>query len=110
MKQSFVIKLPLNPVAATTTTTAVNMGTAGILLNGVSLYSADDGNSWNSAGVWKRNANFWEGYSFDSCVGHASVGTGSVVNGLYHHHSLPVCFTTTAAANQTTARHCSALL
>jgi hypothetical protein len=93
----------LNPVAATTSTTAVPSGTAGILLNGVSLYNADDGNTWNNAGVWKRNAAFWEAYSFDSCVGHASAGSGTVVDGLYHHHVLPVCFTTTAAANQTTS-------
>ena len=103
MAQTFVVKIPLNPAAATTVTTPIPMGTAGILLNGVSLYNSNDGNSYNNAGFWYRNAAFFEGYSFDSCVGHASVGSGTVVNGLYHHHVLPVCFSTTAAANQTKA-------
>ena len=70
------------------------MGTSGILLNGVSLYNANDGNSYNNSGFWYRNAFFFEAYSFDTCIGHPSVGTGTVISGLYHHHALPVCFST----------------
>ena len=91
---TFRVKIPLNPTQASSPT-AVSMGTAGLLLNGVSLYSADDGNSYNSSGIWKRNAYFFEAYSFDSSPGHASVGTGStgtVVDGLYHHHTLPILY------------------
>ena len=91
------MKIPRNPVAATTTKTAIPMGTAGILLNGVSLYNANDGNTYNNSGVWYRNAYFFEAYSFDSCIGHASAGTGTVQDGLYHHHALPTCFSTASA-------------
>jgi hypothetical protein len=88
------VKIPRNPVATTTTKTPFPLGTAGILLNGVSVYNANDGNTYNSSGVWYRNAHFFESYSFDSCLGHASAGTGTVVDGLYHHHTLPTCFST----------------
>lgn len=103
--QSFVVKIPLNPVAATTVTTPVPMGTAAILLNGVSVYNSDDGQTYNNAGVWHRNADFFESYSFDSCLGHASVGGGTVVNGLYHHHVLPVCLSVNGVAANTTTAH-----
>jgi hypothetical protein len=93
------VKIPLNPTAATTRTTSIPLGTVGILLNGVSLYNANDGNSYNSAGVWYRNAAFFEGYSFDSCMGHASAG------GLYHHHVLPVCLSVNGTAANTTTAH-----
>ena len=95
---TFRMKIPRNPVAASSPT-AVPMGTFGILLNGVSLYNADDGNTYNNSGVWHRNAYFFEAYSFDSCVGHASVGTGTVVDGLYHHHSRPTCFSTSDSSS-----------
>ena len=91
--QSFVIKIPRNPVAANSTSeTPFGLGTSGILLNGVALYNANDGNSYNDSGFWYRNAYFFEGYSFDNCVGHPSVGSGTVITGLYHHHALPICF------------------
>lgn len=94
---TFRVQIPRSPVIATTTT-AVPMGTFGIMLNGVSLYNSNDGNVYTKSGTtysgWYRNAAFFELYSFDSCLGHASVGTGTVTNGLYHHHSLPICFST----------------
>jgi hypothetical protein len=41
--QSFLVKLPLNPVAATSSNSqAFGLGTVGVLLNGVSLYNAND--------------------------------------------------------------------
>ena len=46
--QTFVIKLPRNPVVATTPT-AIPLGNAGIWLNGVSIYMANDGNSYNNS-------------------------------------------------------------
>ena len=68
------------------------LGTSGILLNGVAIYNANDGNTYNNYGFWYRNAYFFEGYSFDNCSGHASIS--SPVNGLYHHHCLPNCYST----------------
>lgn len=84
--QNNVMKFPLNPTRATTTKTAVGLGAIGAWLNGVSIYNANDGISYNNGGVWYRNAFFWEGISFDSCLGHASEG------GHYHHHVSPNCF------------------
>lgn len=55
----------------------------GILLNGVSIYNALDGYTYNC--VWQRDAYVFEGVSFDSCNGHAD-GTGE-----YHNHANPVC-------------------
>ena len=46
------------------------MGKAGALIDGVSWYNPQDANSYNSLGVWNRNAFFWEYSSFDSCNGH----------------------------------------
>lgn len=96
--QTFVIKLPRNPVVATTTT-AIPLGTSGIWLNGVSIYNANDGKSYNNDGYWYRNAYFFEGYSFDNCSGHASAGSGTVKDGLYHHHTAPNCFYTDSSSS-----------
>lgn len=82
--QQFTFKFPLNPTQATTKT-LVPLGHVGLWLNGVSVYNADDGQSYNSLGVWRRNAYVFEGISFDSCVGHAD-GSGE-----YHHHVNPKC-------------------
>jgi len=81
----YIFKFPLTPSAATTKTN-VPFGHIGILLNGVSIYNADDGQSYNSLGVWRRNAFIFEGSSFDSCKGHADVSQE------YHHHVNPKCF------------------
>jgi hypothetical protein len=93
--QNFVVKLPRYPTAATIST-PILIGYAGILLNGVVLYNANDGNSYNNAGFWYRNAYFFEGYSFDNCFGHSSVNplNSSYYAGVYHHHALPICFST----------------
>jgi hypothetical protein len=85
-EQNHVLKFPLNPTRATTKKTAVGLGIIGAWLNGVSIYNANDGRSYNNARFWYRNAFFWEGISFDGCLGHASVG------GHYHHHNSPNCF------------------
>lgn len=81
----FIFKFPLNPTEAATKTT-VPLGHVGLWLNGVSIYNADDGQTYNSLGVWRRNAYVFEGSSFDSCKGHADVSKE------YHHHVSPKCF------------------
>ena len=48
---------------------SVGLGHIGLFLDGVSIYNPDDAQSYNNLGVWKRNALFWEGPSFDSCKG-----------------------------------------
>jgi len=61
------------------------MGHIGVWTNGVSIFNVSDGMSYNNAGVWNRNAYFWEGISFDDCLGHPAP------NGEYHHHVSPRC-------------------
>lgn len=83
--QNFVFKITRKPVKNNNTQTKVGLGHVGIWSNGVSIYNASDGMSYNSAGVWNRNAYFFEGISFDNCLGHPAQ------NGEYHHHVSPKC-------------------
>ena len=83
--QNFVYKITRNPTQNTGTATAVGMGHIGVWTNGVSIYNVSDGMSYNNQGIWNRNAYFWEGASFDSCLGHPAP------NGEYHHHVSPAC-------------------
>ncbi len=83
--QNFVFKITRKPTKNTGTASKVGLGHVGIWSNGVSIYNASDGMSYNNAGVWNRNAYFFEGISFDNCLGHPAQ------NGEYHHHVSPKC-------------------
>jgi hypothetical protein len=80
-----VYKITRNPTQNTGTPTNVGLGHIGVWTNGVSIFNVSDGMSYNNQGVWNRNAYFWEGVSFDSCLGHPAP------NGEYHHHVSPAC-------------------
>ncbi len=83
--QNFVHKITRTPQAKTGTPTAVGLGHIGVWTNGVSMFNADDGMTYLNQGVWHRNAYFWEGSSFDGCLGHPQQ------SGEYHHHANPKC-------------------
>lgn len=83
--QNFVHKFTLSPQQNTSTATVVGLGSIGVWSNGVSIFNAKDGMSYNNAGVWNRNALYYEGVSFDECLGHPSP------SGEYHHHVNPDC-------------------
>lgn len=83
--QNFVYKITRNPVQNTSTPTAVGLGHIGVWSNGVSIFNVSDGMSYNNQGIWNRNAFYWEGASFDTCLGHPAP------NGEYHHHVSPDC-------------------
>ena len=83
--QNFVFKITRKPTKNTGNATKIGLGHVGIWSNGVSIYNASDGMSYNNAGVWNRNAYFFEGISFDNCLGHPAQ------NGEYHHHVSPKC-------------------
>ncbi|MBU6340544.1 MAG: T9SS type A sorting domain-containing protein [Bacteroidetes bacterium] len=85
VNKNFVYKITRNPQQNTGTPTPIGLGHTGVWSNGVSIFNADDGMSYNNQGVWKRNALYWEGLSFDNCLGHPAPG------GEYHHHVNPVC-------------------
>lgn len=83
--QDFVFKITRNPVGNTGTLLATGLGHIGVWRNGVSIFNAKDGMSYNNQGIWNRDALVWEGSSFDVCLGHPAP------NGEYHHHVSPNC-------------------
>jgi len=85
VNKNFVFKITRNPEQNTGTLTKTPLGHIGLWSNGVSIFNAKDGMSYNNAGVWNRDALFYEGISFDNCLGHPGP------NGEYHHHVNPTC-------------------
>ena len=85
VNKNFVYKITRTPQKNTGALTTVGLGHTGIWSNGVSVFNSDDGQTYNNAGVWHRNAYFFEGSSFDNCLGHPAPG------GEYHHHVNPTC-------------------
>jgi len=83
--QNFVFKISLNPQENTGNKTKTPMGHIGVWSNGVSIFNAEDGMSYQNQGVWNQNALYFEGVSFDDCLGHPAP------NGEYHHHVNPTC-------------------
>lgn len=83
--KNFVFRLSRNPRSQTGTKVPVGLGPIGLLVNGVAIFNADDGRSYNNQGFWRRNALIWEGVSFDVCRGHPAP------DGCYHTHVLPKC-------------------
>lgn len=83
--QDFTFRITRAPAANTGTPVATPLGHIGAWRNGVSIFNAKDGMSWNNQGIWNRNALVFEGSSFDECLGHPAP------NGEYHHHVNPVC-------------------
>ena len=85
VNKNFVFKITRNPTPNNGTLINTPLGHTGVWSNGVSIFNAKDGMSYNNAGIWNRDALFYEGISFDSCLGHPS-GQGE-----YHHHVNPTC-------------------
>ena len=83
--QNFVFKISLNPQENTGNKTKTPLGHIGVWSNGVSVFNAEDGMSYQNQGIWNRNALYFEGPSFDDCLGHPAP------NGEYHHHVNPTC-------------------
>lgn len=83
--QNFCFKITRNPAQNTGTLVNTPLGHIGIWRNGVSIFNAKDGMSYNNQGIWNRDAKVFEGVSFDACLGHPAP------NGEYHHHVSPNC-------------------
>jgi hypothetical protein len=83
--QNFVFRIPRNPVQNTGTLDSVGLGQAAVWSNGVAAYNASDAMTYNNDGTWHRNAYYFEGTSFDNCLGHPDQ------SGCYHHHVSPTC-------------------
>jgi len=85
INKNFVFKITRNPVKNTGALVTVGLGHIGVWSNGVSIYNSQDAMSYNGANVWLQNAYYFEGVSFDACLGHPDQG------GEYHHHVNPKC-------------------
>lgn len=85
VNQNFVYKITRFPVENTGILTETPMGHTGVWSNGVSIFNAKDGMSYENEGIWNQNAVVVEGISFDECLGHPAP------NGEYHHHLNPTC-------------------
>jgi hypothetical protein len=85
VNQNFVFKITRNPVQNTGNPVSTPLGHIGVWSNGVSIFNAKDGMSYNNQGIWFRDALVFEGISFDNCLGHPAP------NGEYHHHVNPTC-------------------
>lgn len=92
--QSYVTKLTRNPEQNTATLISTPAGNIGIWINGVVIFNPKDGYYWDNSsssfnspgsGTWNRNALYYEGVSFDNCLGHPNK------TGTYHHHVNPKC-------------------
>lgn len=87
-QQSYIAKFTRTPTASGTTYTG--LGAIGLWKDGTAIYNQKDGYYWNNStsafvtGItntgWNRNALYFEGGSFDNCLGHAGP------NGGYHNH------------------------
>ena len=85
INQNFIFKINLYPEENTGSKTKAPMGHTGVWINGVSIFNAEDGMSYQNQGVWNQNALYFEGVSFDDCLGHPAP------NGEYHLHVNPTC-------------------
>ena len=85
VNQNFVYKITRSPQQNLNNLIATGLGHIGVWSNGVSVFNFKDGMSYNNAGVWNRNALYYEGASFDACLGHPAP------NGEYHNHVNPTC-------------------
>jgi len=83
--QDFTFRITRDPVENTGTLVETGLGHIGVWRNGVSIFNAEDGMSYNNQGIWHRDARVFEGISFDLCLGHPAP------NGEYHHHVSPNC-------------------
>lgn len=83
--QDFCFRITRAPQPNTGNLIATALGHIGVWRNGVSIFNAKDGMSYNNQGIWNRDALVWEGSSFDVCLGHPAP------NGEYHHHVSPNC-------------------
>lgn len=85
VNENFVYKITRNPQQNTGTAVSIGGGHIGVWTNGVSIFNAQDAYSYNNQNVWHRDAVYYEGPTFDTCLGHPAP------NGEYHTHLHPKC-------------------
>ncbi|MCH8906647.1 MAG: YHYH protein [Candidatus Heimdallarchaeota archaeon] len=89
----------MTPVEESGNKLETGLGPIGILVNGIAIFNALDGMSYNNQGIWNRNAHYWELAGMDSCNGHPAPLQGGgpppqfdqTVDESYHHHFYSFC-------------------
>ncbi len=82
--KNYLFRIPRVPQQATNHV-ATPLGPIGVFVNGVPVFSADDGRSYQNQDVWNQNAVLVESISFDNCLGHPTMTDA------YHYHQVPEC-------------------
>lgn len=95
----WIFKIPRVPAENTGNGTETPLGSIGVFINGVPMYNYSDAMSYNSEGVWNRDAVVNEMDGFDCAKGHPSPifngppgPGGTLEGGSYHHHQNPTAF------------------
>ena len=70
--RDWLFQIPHDPRPNTGTATSTPLGNIGVYVNGVPIYDAQDGMSYNNQGVWRQNAIVFEEDGFDGALGHPS--------------------------------------
>ena len=111
--RNWIFRIPASPTEETGTKTTTPLGPIGVYVNGVPIYNARDGQSFNDEGIWNLNAVTNQGgviqgstNGLDANVGRsipvtdgATVGPcssteTSFTEGEYHHHQRPISLMT----------------
>ena len=93
--QNLTHKFTRTPAQNTGSPVYTGLGQIGLWSNGVEIFNPKDGYYWNNStsafangttnNGWNRNAQYYEGISFDACLGHPNQ------LGAYHNHVNPTC-------------------
>lgn len=92
--QNFVFKITLNPQQNNGPLFIAPYGHIGIWKNGVSIYNPKDAKSYLTKNTWYQNAFYFEGNTFDNCLGHPN----QLLE--YHTHVNPRCLYTVTDSSQ----------
>ena len=70
--RDWLFQITHDPRPNTGTATSTPLGNIGVYVNGVPIYDAQDGMSYNNQRVWRQNAIVFEEDGFDGALGHPS--------------------------------------
>jgi hypothetical protein len=91
LPQHYTFRLPRNPVVATTKVASPQVGSIGVLLNGIPIYGLSNSAYWNgtanvmgAGGLWHVEVGLAEGFVLDTAY-----GAHPQQSGAYHSHTTP---------------------
>ncbi len=99
--QNRIIVIPRTPTPnpGSSANSYNNLGAMGYLINGVAIFNAGDGMSYNNQGVWNRNAIVMENEGFGCDRSHPAMGN-------LHNHQIPMGFNYSVAGTQSDICDC----